>query len=145
MPVGATGTIGSDVATLRERGHEVVRVSRQSAPPIDLADSASIAAMLGSVAGVDAIVCCAASAPLTPLLADGFMASLEGKLLGQLELVRLGLEHVRDGGSITLTSGKIPDATPGSAGGALVKGWTTPPALRRAPTSMQSRAPCRAR
>jgi len=65
-------------------------------------------------------VCYAASAPLTPLLDDGFMGSLEGKLLGQVELARRGLEHLRDGGSITLTSGSLPDATPGSAGGALV-------------------------
>jgi len=47
--VGATGTIGSEVAAMLEREHEVVRVSRQSAPPIDFADNASIAAMLGSV------------------------------------------------------------------------------------------------
>jgi hypothetical protein len=34
--------------------------------------------------------------------------------------VRQAAAHLRDRGSITLTSGKIPDATPGSAGGALV-------------------------
>ena len=37
-----------------------------------------------------------------------------------MELARTAIRHLRDGGSITLTSGQIPEATPGSAGGALV-------------------------
>ena len=119
LVVGATGTIGGAVASALEARHEVVRASRRSQPGVDLADPA-IAALFASLDGVDAVVCCAASAPLTPLGDDDFLPSLQGKLLGQVELTRRAVERVRDGGSITLTSGRIPDDTPGSAGGALV-------------------------
>jgi NAD(P)-dependent dehydrogenase (short-subunit alcohol dehydrogenase family) len=118
--IGATGTIGSAVADALEGGHEVVRASRSSDPSVDLSESGSIAALFDSVDGVDAVVCCAASAPLTALLDDGFAASMRGKLHGQVELVRHAAGCLRDGGSITITSGQIPEATPGSAGGALV-------------------------
>ena len=118
--IGATGTIGSEVADILEVEHDVVRASRQGDPRVDMADLDSIAGLLATVGEFDAVVCCAASAPLTPLADPGFLASLRGKLLGQVELVRQAVEHVRDGGSITLTTGRIPEATPGSAGGALV-------------------------
>jgi NAD(P)-dependent dehydrogenase (short-subunit alcohol dehydrogenase family) len=118
--VGASGTIGSEVARALETRHEVVRVSRNGDPRVDLAAPESIAALFRSVRELDALVCCAASAPLTPLTDAGFMASMQSKLFGQVELVRQAVEHLRDGGSITLTSGRIPEATPGSAGGALV-------------------------
>jgi NAD(P)-dependent dehydrogenase (short-subunit alcohol dehydrogenase family) len=120
MVVGATGTLGSAVAAALEPAHAVLRASRRGDPRVDLEDAASISALAGHLAKVDAVVCCAASAPLTPLLDEDFLPSLRGKLLGQVELARTAIAHIRDGGSITLTSGKIPEATPGSAGGALV-------------------------
>jgi len=118
--VGATGTLGGEVAGALEARHEVVRVSRRGDPRVDLADPASIAALAGVLEDSDAVVCCAASAPLTPLSDEDFLPSLRAKLLGQVELARTAVEHLRDGGSVTLTSGMIPEATPGSAGGALV-------------------------
>jgi NAD(P)-dependent dehydrogenase (short-subunit alcohol dehydrogenase family) len=118
--IGATGTIGSEVAARLEARHEVVRASRRGDPAVDLAEAGSIAALFASVDGVDAVACCAASAPPTALSSDDFVPSLQSKLLGQVELARLAAHHLRDRGSITLTSGQIPAATPGSAGGALV-------------------------
>jgi NAD(P)-dependent dehydrogenase (short-subunit alcohol dehydrogenase family) len=118
--VGATGTLGREVANALDASHEVVRVSRRGDTRVDLADPASIAALAGTLEDADAVVCCAASAPLTPLSDEDFVPSLRGKLLGQVELARTAVEHLRDGGSVTLTSGMIPEATPGSAGGALV-------------------------
>jgi len=121
LVIGATGTIGTEVAAqLEAAGHDVLRASRRGSPRVDLADPDSIAALFAAVGELDAVVCCAASAALTPLLDDGFIASLTAKLFGQVEVVRRALPHVRDGGAIVLTSGQIPDATPGSAGGALV-------------------------
>jgi len=120
MVVGATGTVGTAVCELLEPGHEVVRASRRGDARVDLDDRDSIAALADGLRGVDAIVCCAASAPLTPLLDGDFIPSLQAKLLGQVELARTAIAHLPDGGSVTLTSGRIPEATPGSAGGALV-------------------------
>jgi NAD(P)-dependent dehydrogenase (short-subunit alcohol dehydrogenase family) len=118
--VGATGTIGGAVATALEAEHDVVRASRRGEPRVDLGDPASIAALFATVDDADAVVCCAASAPLTPLTDDAFEPRLQGKLFGQVRLAREAVGRLRDGGSITLTSGRIPEATPGSAGGALV-------------------------
>jgi NAD(P)-dependent dehydrogenase (short-subunit alcohol dehydrogenase family) len=118
--IGATGTIGSAVADELEDRHEVVPVSRQGDLRVDLSEPKSIAALFAAGHDADAVVCCAASAPLTPLSHVDFVASLQAKLLGQVEVVRQAVEQLRDNGSITLTSGRIPEATPGSAGGALV-------------------------
>jgi NAD(P)-dependent dehydrogenase (short-subunit alcohol dehydrogenase family) len=120
MVVGATGTVGTAVSEALEPAHEVVRASRRRDPRVDLEDPASIAALGQALSDVDAVVCCAASAPLTPLLDGDFMPSLRAKLYGQVELARTAVAGLPDGGSVTLTSGRIPDATPGSAGGALV-------------------------
>ena len=115
LVVGATGTIGSAVAEALAVRHEVITVSR---PDVDLNDPRTFAAVLD--ADLDAIVCCAASAPLIALSDDRFVGSIGAKLIGQVELVRAALGALNDGGSITVTSGKIPEALPGSAGGALV-------------------------
>jgi NAD(P)-dependent dehydrogenase (short-subunit alcohol dehydrogenase family) len=118
--IGASGTLGSAVADAFEERAEVVRASRTRDPRVDLGDSRSIADFFASVGSADALICCAASTPLTPLSDDEFIPNLQTKLLGQVEATRRGLEQMRDGGSITLTSGRIPEATPASAGGALV-------------------------
>ena len=119
--IGAAGTIGRSVVTVLEgAGHEVLRASRTGDPRVDLAEPDSIDALFRSVGTLDAVVCCAAHAPLTPLTDDGFRSSLNAKLFGQVEVARRAVLALSDGGSITLTSGQIPTATPGSAGGALV-------------------------
>jgi NAD(P)-dependent dehydrogenase (short-subunit alcohol dehydrogenase family) len=124
MVVGATGTIGSAVAAALERnGHEVVRASRRGPVVVDLADPASIDPAFAAAPGLDAVVCCAASAGLTPLATgsdDVIMAGFRSKLLGQVTLARRALHHLRDGGSVTLTGGVFDTPTPGGAFGALV-------------------------
>ncbi|TDD90746.1 short chain dehydrogenase [Actinomadura rubrisoli] len=120
--VGASGTIGSAVADLLEKEHEVVRASRRGSVRVDMDDHASIDALFDTVQDVDAVVCCAASGALTPLdSADGdFTAGLQNKLLGQVHLLRRALHQLRDGGSVTLTSGAFDRPVPGSSFSALV-------------------------
>ncbi len=111
--VGATGTIGKAITQAIGSRHEIVPVSRHGAHPADVADPASIARMLRAIGRVDAIVCAAGEArfgPLAGLSDDDFRLSLTSKLMGQVNLVRLGAEHVVDGGSITLTSGVLAQA-----------------------------------
>lgn len=121
--VGATGTIGRAVADALETEHEVIRASRNGSTRVDLEIPGSINAVFGTVGKVDAVICCAASGQLTPLASssdDEFTLGLKGKLLGQVMLLRQDLNHVRDGGSITLTSGIFKEPTPGGSFGALV-------------------------
>jgi NAD(P)-dependent dehydrogenase (short-subunit alcohol dehydrogenase family) len=117
--IGATGTIGREVSDALAVRHTVVRASRRGANPVDVTDVSSIGALLQS-ADADAVVCCAASAPLIDVSDAAFVPSLQGKLLGQVEVVRQAIAHLRDGGSVTLTSGAIPAGTRGRAGGAMV-------------------------
>ncbi len=119
--IGATGVLGSAlVEVLGRRGHDVLGVSRRGEPAVDLADPRSVDEFAGESAGADALVVCAASAPLTPFADAGFLDGLQAKLLGQVRPAQHAVERLADGGSITLTSGAIPEATTGSAGGALV-------------------------
>jgi NAD(P)-dependent dehydrogenase (short-subunit alcohol dehydrogenase family) len=109
--VGATGTIGSRVARLLGERHEVLAASHRGGDlTVDIAEPASIRALYERVGVVDAVVCAAGQArfePLAELGDEDFDYSLRNKLMGQVNLVRLGWEHVRDGGSFTLTSGVL--------------------------------------
>ncbi|MDR6289127.1 NAD(P)-dependent dehydrogenase (short-subunit alcohol dehydrogenase family) [Inquilinus ginsengisoli] len=121
--IGATGTIGSAVAAALETRHEVVRASHRGTPAVDIEDPDSITALLQSVGEIDAVACCAASAPMASLVSASdaaFTQGLQGKLLGQVALLRRALHHLRDGGSVTLTSGAFARPTPDAAFGALV-------------------------
>ena len=135
--IGATGTIGKAVAEALAGRHEVVRVSRGGPVKADIEDSASLARMFEAVKDVDAVVCCAGSAvfkPLAQLTDADFQASLRSKLMGQVNLVRTAMQHVRDGGSITLTSGVLArEPLPGGAAislvNAAVEGFVTGAAI----------------
>lgn len=122
--IGATGTIGKAVAEALAARHEVVRVSRKGPVKADIEAPASLSRLFETVTGVDAVVCCAGSAVFKPLaqLSDAdFGASLRSKLMGQVDLVRAAMGHLRDGGSITLTSGVLArEPMPGGAAISLV-------------------------
>ena len=106
--VGASGRLGTAVVAALGDRHEVVSASRSGEHFVDLTNSASIAGLYASVGQVDAVVCTAGKTPYGPLAeltSDQWLAGVRDKLLGQVELVRLGLPHVADGGSFTLVSG----------------------------------------
>jgi NAD(P)-dependent dehydrogenase (short-subunit alcohol dehydrogenase family) len=73
---------------------------------------------------VDAVVSCAGGARFVPLkkLSDEDLAySVKSKLMGQVNLIRHGLARVRDGGSLTVTSGILArQPMPGAAAIAMV-------------------------
>jgi NAD(P)-dependent dehydrogenase (short-subunit alcohol dehydrogenase family) len=122
LVVGATGTIGRAVVEALGARHEVVVASRSRAGlKVDLTQSDSIRAMFRATGPVDAVVCAAGEARFAPLAKLGdedFRFSLTNKLMGQVNLVRIGFEHVRDRGSLTVTSG-ILARTPMSGSAAI--------------------------
>lgn len=127
LVIGATGTIGKPVADALAARHDVIRAGhRQGDVRVDLASKSSIQALLEQVGPVDAIVSVAGQAafnPLTELSDENFALSLGNKLMGQVNLVRLGLGYLRPGGSITLTSGVLSqEPMPGGAAISLVNG-----------------------
>jgi NAD(P)-dependent dehydrogenase (short-subunit alcohol dehydrogenase family) len=123
--VGATGTIGTAVVKALAGRHEVVRVGNSSGDfTVDIASADSIRRLYQQVGRFDALVSTAGKAgwgPLPSLSDEQFQLGLSNKLMGQVNLVRLGLEHVADGGSFTLTSGVLArEPMPGSANVSLV-------------------------
>ncbi len=123
--IGATGTIGGPVAdALEKKGHEVVRVSRKAGIPVDIEKAATIRALFDKVRDVDAVVCCAGGAgwgPLSNLTDEDFALSLRYKLMGQVNVVRIARERLKDKGSVTITSGVLAvKPMPGSAAVSLV-------------------------
>jgi NAD(P)-dependent dehydrogenase (short-subunit alcohol dehydrogenase family) len=109
LVVGATGTIGTAVTQTLEARHEVLRASHvRSALKVDLADPESIKRLYARVGRVDAVISTAGQAAFHPLLAlsdADFALGLTNKLMGQVNLVRFGIEALADEGSFTLTSG----------------------------------------
>jgi NAD(P)-dependent dehydrogenase (short-subunit alcohol dehydrogenase family) len=127
LVIGATGTIGRAVVEALHARHEVVPVGHRSgALTVDIASPESIRAMFGVAGQVDAVVSCAGRGAFKPLaeLNDGdFALSLANKLMGQINLVRLGTRSVGDDGSFTLTSGIFSrQPAPGAGALAMVNG-----------------------
>jgi NAD(P)-dependent dehydrogenase (short-subunit alcohol dehydrogenase family) len=123
--IGATGTIGQAIVAALRPKHDLVLASRQKAhEQVDIADPSSIRALYQRVGRVDAVVSAAGQAkwaPLASLTDADFAFSLGNKLMGQVNLVRLGVETVADGGSFTLTSGTLSQhPMPGSSAISLV-------------------------
>jgi len=117
---GATGTIGRAAADALAERHDVVRVGHSGGEfRADIESAASIETLYRAAAPFDAVVCCAGNAtfkPLTELGEEDFDLGLKSKLMGQVNVVRLGLRHVAEGGSFTLTSGVLAhEPTPGGA------------------------------
>jgi NAD(P)-dependent dehydrogenase (short-subunit alcohol dehydrogenase family) len=106
---GATGTIGQSVVKDLAQENEIIRVGHQGGDwQVDLADKASIEGLFKALGKVDHIISAAGAAAFGPLSKDNdevWDLSLSNKLMGQINLVRVGMEHLRDGGSITLTAG----------------------------------------
>jgi NAD(P)-dependent dehydrogenase (short-subunit alcohol dehydrogenase family) len=120
--VGASGTIGQAVVAALQPRHEVILASRGKSPEkVELTDVNSIRALYKRVGRIDAVVSVAGEAaykPLTQLRDEDFAFSVGSKLMGQVNLVRLGIDNVADEGSFTLSSGIL--ATRPTPGGAAI-------------------------
>jgi len=123
--IGFTGTIGREVKRELGLNHEVVTASRTSGDfRVDIASPDSIEALFRHVGSFDAVVCTAGAARfgrLVELSHDDLMFGLGNKLMGQVNLVRIGLRFINDNGSFTLTSGILArQPMPGSSSISMV-------------------------
>ena len=111
--IGGTGTIGKVVTQHFQKTEEVIVASRQNGQiQVDLADSNSIEQMLEKVGKVDAIICIAGEAKwadFKDLSEEDYYIGIKSKLMGQVNLVRLGQHYLYPKGSITLTTGILAD------------------------------------
>ncbi len=111
--IGGNGTIGKRVSTYFSEKHEVIIGGRTSGDVnVDISDSSSIKAMFKKTGKLDAIVCIAGEAKwdhFNNLSEEDFYIGLKSKLMGQVNLVRIGQNYLNQNGSITLSTGILAD------------------------------------
>jgi NAD(P)-dependent dehydrogenase (short-subunit alcohol dehydrogenase family) len=109
--VGGAGTVGKAVAAELGRRHDIVRAGRSSGDlTVDVMDETSVKAMYAKLGKVDAVVTCVGHVhfgPVASMTPEQFRKGLNDKLMGQVNLVLLGMNNVNDNGSFTLTSGVL--------------------------------------
>ena len=113
LVIGGNGTIGQKVVTHFSNKHEIITAGRTTGDvTVDIADSKSIKAMFESIGAVDAILCIAGEAkwaPFDELTEEDYYVGLRSKLMGQVNLVRIGQNYLNPGGSFTLTTAILAD------------------------------------
>jgi len=125
--IGGNGTIGKRVTEHLSKKHEILIAARTSGDlTVDIADKESIKEMFERVEDIDAVVCIAGEAKwdkLENLTEDDFYVGIKSKLMGQINLVRIGQNYLNENGSITLTTGILADdPVVMTAGAAMVNG-----------------------
>jgi len=118
LAIGANGVIGQAVVERLNNQHDVIAVGNSKGElRVDIEDTASIQALFSEVGPVDAIISMAGNgrmAALSETEDSDFDTVLDNKIMGQVNIVRVGLDYLNAGGSITLTSGEAAfNALPG--------------------------------
>ena len=125
--VGGNGTIGQAVVEKLKEKHELILAGRTSGDVhVDLTSVESIEGLFKKVGHVDAIINASGAATfrgVEEMTPEDNMVAVQSKLLGQINLVLIGQEYLRNDGSITLTTGIMKDAPiPGGASAAMANG-----------------------
>ncbi len=111
--IGGNGTIGTKVGRHLSKKHDLVIAGRTSGDvKVDIAERQSIETMFDLVGTIDAVACIAGEAKwaaFEALTEEDFYIGLRSKLMGQVNLVRIGQNHLSTGGSFTLTTGILAD------------------------------------
>ena len=120
LVIGANGLLGQAICNRLQLTYSVVQASRSHPEnSVDIADPGSLRRLFHKVGPVDAIICTAGMVHFRGFKdatdAD-WQHGLANKLMGQVNVVRLGAEHVQPGGAVVLTTGVLAQyPMPGSA------------------------------
>ena len=113
LVIGGTGTIGSKVANHFAKENTVLIGGRTNKGlPVDISDKNSVRGLFQKTGRLDALVCIAGEAkwgPFESLTEEDFYLGIKGKLMGQVNLVQIGVEYLNPGGSVTLSTGILAD------------------------------------
>lgn len=111
--IGGNGTIGKKVAKYFKSKYEVLIGGRSKSDiQIDISKSESIKNALNEIGKIDAIVCIAGEAKwdkFQNLTEEDYYIGIRSKLMGQVNLVRIGRKYLNRKGSITLSTGILAD------------------------------------
>jgi NAD(P)-dependent dehydrogenase (short-subunit alcohol dehydrogenase family) len=138
LVIGSSGLLGSHLVRALRGNADVVEASfGRAAHKVDIADPASLRRLFEAAGPVDAIACTAGMVRFVPWAQasdDDWAHGVANKLLGQVNVVRLGAPFVRDGGAITLTTGVLaqhpmPGGAIATTANAAVEGFVRAAAL----------------
>jgi NAD(P)-dependent dehydrogenase (short-subunit alcohol dehydrogenase family) len=109
--VGATGTMGKHLSSSFEKKHEIIRASSKGGDiQVDITDPHSVEQLFKTVGPFDALICTAGPThvgPWSKMTPADFKKGLEGKLIGQANLVLIGQHYISPKGSFTLITGAL--------------------------------------
>lgn len=113
LVIGGSGTIGSIISKHFEKNHVVLVAGRNSGEyRVNIENSNSLEQLFRETGKLDAIICIAGEAkwaPFDELSEEDYYIGLKSKLMGQVNVVRLGRKYLNPGGSITLSTGILAD------------------------------------
>lgn len=111
--VGGHGSIGRRVVDVLAKKHDIITASRSKGNVnVDLVDIESIRELYETVGDFDAVISIAGEAKWAPMkeMKEGdYYVGIRSKLMGQVNLVRVGMEYIKPNGSFTLTTGILAD------------------------------------
>ena len=109
LVVGAGGTVGKAAISDLSKRHEIISAGRSSGViKVDVMVEASVLAMFKSVGKIDAVITTMGHThfgPVVDMTPELFRKGINDKLMGQINVALIGMHHIDDGGSITMTSG----------------------------------------
>jgi len=125
--IGGNGTIGNKVTSHFADKNEIIIGGRTTGDvTVDIANSDSIKSMFDKTGNLDAILCIAGEAKwadFNELTEEDYYIGLKSKLMGQVNVVRIGENYLNPDGSITLSTGILADdPVVGAASAAMVNG-----------------------
>lgn len=109
--VGATGTMGKFLVKTLENEHDIIKVASKGADiDADITSPESIENMFKQVGSFDALISTVGPTfvgPWSKLNNETFRNGVEGKMMGQINLVLIGQKYINPKGSFTLITGAL--------------------------------------
>ena len=109
--VGASGTMGQHLVKAFRDEHEIVTAATKGCDVnVDITSPASIESMYRQVGAFDALISTAGPTyvgPWASLTDARFRQGVEGKMMGQINLVLTGQRYINASGSFTLITGAL--------------------------------------
>lgn len=109
--VGASGTMGKHLSSAFEKEHEIIRVGSKSGDILaDITSTESIENLFKQTGSFDALISTAGPSYVGSwknMTDKEFRKGIEGKLMGQVNLVLIGQHYINPKGSFTLISGAL--------------------------------------
>ena len=109
--VGASGTMGKHLTSAFEKEHEVIKAATKGGDiQVDITSTESIENMYKQVGAFDALISTAGPTYVGPwkkMSDTEFRKGVDGKMMGQINLVLIGQHYINPKGSFTLITGAL--------------------------------------